>query len=78
VGLSGSVTVGDGAMFGGRAGIADHINIGAGARVAAASGVMRDIPAGETWCGAPARPIRTFMRETAWLARSAGGKGEAG
>ena len=43
-------------MFGGRAGIADHIHIGAGARVAAAAGVMRDIPDGETWCGAPARP----------------------
>jgi UDP-3-O-[3-hydroxymyristoyl] glucosamine N-acyltransferase len=74
VGLSGSVVVGDGAMFGGRAGIADHIAIGAGARIAAASGVMHDIPAGETWCGAPARPIRTFMRETAWLARSAAAK----
>ena len=35
---------------------------------------MRDIPANETWCGAPARPIRTFMRETAWLSRSAGDK----
>ncbi len=76
VGLSGSVTVGDGAMFGGRAGIADHINIGAGARVAAAAGVMRDIPPGETWCGAPARPIRTFMKEVAWLSRSAAAKGQ--
>ena len=70
-GISGSSTVGDGAVFGGRAGIADHIDIGAGARVAAAAGVMKDIPAGETWAGTPARPIRRFMRETAWLARNA-------
>ena len=37
---------------------------------------MRDIPAGETWCGAPARPIRTFMKEVAWLSRSAAFKPE--
>lgn len=74
VGLSGSVTVGDGAMFGGRAGIADHLSIGAGAQVAAAAGVMHDIPAGERWAGAPAKPIRKFMRESAWLARMAGGR----
>lgn len=68
-GISGSVTIGDGAQFGGRAGIADHIEIGAGARVAAAAGVMHNIPAGETWGGAPAQPIRAWMRETAWLRR---------
>jgi len=78
VGLSGSVVVGDGAMFGGRAGIAEHLTIGAGARVAAAAGVMHDIPAGEMWAGTPARPIRQFMRETAWLTRAAvtGKRGE--
>lgn len=70
-GISGSVTVGDGAVFGGRAGIADHLEIGAGARIAAAAGVMKDVPPGEMWVGSPARPIRRFMRETAWLARAA-------
>jgi UDP-3-O-[3-hydroxymyristoyl] glucosamine N-acyltransferase len=71
VGLSGSVTVGDGAMFGGRAGIADHVTIGAGAQIAAAAGVMHDVPAGERWGGVPAKPIRRFMRESAWLAKMA-------
>jgi UDP-3-O-[3-hydroxymyristoyl] glucosamine N-acyltransferase len=70
-GISGSVVVGDGAVFGGRAGIADHLEIGAGARIAAAAGVMKDVPPGEMWVGSPARPIRRFMRETAWLARAA-------
>ena len=70
-GISGSVTVGDGAVFGGRAGIADHLEIGAGARIAAAAGVMKNVPPGEMWVGTPARPIRRFMRETAWLARQA-------
>jgi UDP-3-O-[3-hydroxymyristoyl] glucosamine N-acyltransferase len=71
VGLAGSVVVGDGAMFGGRAGIADHVRIGAGAQIAAAAGVMHDVPDGERWAGAPAKPVRKFMREQAWLAKMA-------
>ena len=73
-GISGSVVVGDGVQFGGRAGIADHMTIGAGARVGAAAGVLKDIPPGETWSGTPARPIRRWMRETAWLSRMAARK----
>lgn len=73
-GVSGSVTIGDQTMFGGRAGVADHVVIGAGARIAAAAGVMKDVPAGETWGGIPARPIRRWMRETAWLALRAEGR----
>ncbi len=76
-GISGSVVVEDGVAFGGRAGIADHIKVGAGARIAAAAGVMKDVPAGEMWVGSPARPIRRFMRETAWLAKMARHREEA-
>lgn len=68
-GLSGSVTVGDNVMFGGQAGVGDHIAIGTGARVAAGAGVLADVPAGETWSGYPARPLRQFLRETVWLAK---------
>lgn len=74
-GISGSVTIGDGAAFGGRAGVADHVTIGDGAQVAAAAGVFRDIPAGETWGGLPGQPIRRWMREVAWVSRSANRKG---
>ncbi|MBA3811174.1 MAG: UDP-3-O-(3-hydroxymyristoyl)glucosamine N-acyltransferase [Caulobacteraceae bacterium] len=70
-GISGSVVVGDGCLFGGRAGVADHVTIGAGARIAAAAGVMKDVPPGESWGGSPGRPLKKWMRETAWLARSA-------
>ena len=73
-GISGSVTVGDNVIFGGKAGIGDHIRIGEGARVAAGAGVLADIPAGETWSGYPAKPIRQFLRETIWLAKQASGK----
>ncbi|WP_395672652.1 UDP-3-O-(3-hydroxymyristoyl)glucosamine N-acyltransferase [Phenylobacterium sp.] len=74
-GISGSVTIGDGAQFGGRAGVADHVTIGDGARIGAAAGVMKDIPAGETWGGMPARPIRDWLKETAWLSRMARRRG---
>ena len=77
-GISGSVEIGEGAQFGGRAGVADHVTIGAGARVGAAAGVMKDIPAGETWGGMPARPIRHWLKETAWLARMANRRGPDG
>lgn len=75
-GISGSVTIGDGAQFGGRAGVADHVIIGEGARVAAAAGVMKDMPPGETWGGSPARPVKRWMRETAWLSKMAMRRGE--
>ncbi|MDY6923294.1 MAG: UDP-3-O-(3-hydroxymyristoyl)glucosamine N-acyltransferase [Pseudomonadota bacterium] len=73
-GISGSVTVGDGAIFGGKAGVGDHLKIGEGARVAAGAGVLQDIPAGETWSGYPAKPLRQFLREAIWLAKQASGK----
>ena len=77
-GLSGSVVVGDGVQMGGRVGLADHVTIGAGARLAASAGVMRDIPAGETWCGIPAVPYKQFFREVAWLQKSAARRGREG
>ena len=76
-GISGSAMIGDGAAFGGRAGVADHVMVGEGARIGAAAAVMKDVPAGETWSGAPARPIRRWMRETAWIARMVA-RGEGG
>lgn len=70
-GISGSSTVGDGAQFGGRVGLKDHVHVGKGARIAAGAAVLSDVPAGETWAGYPSKPARTWMRELAWLARSA-------
>jgi UDP-3-O-[3-hydroxymyristoyl] glucosamine N-acyltransferase len=76
-GISGSSRIGDGAMLGGRVGVADHLEIGAGARIAAGSAVLSDVPAGETWGGYPAKPLRRFLRETAWLSKAAG-RGDVG
>ncbi len=73
-GVSGSVKIGAGAQFGGRVGVADHLTIGKGARLAADAAIMRDVPADEMWAGSPAQPIRSFMRETAWIRRQVHGK----
>ncbi len=76
-GISGSCIVGDNVIFGGQAGVGDHIRIGAGARVAGGAGVLADIPAGETWSGYPAKPIRQSLREAVWLAKQTSPKGRA-
>jgi UDP-3-O-[3-hydroxymyristoyl] glucosamine N-acyltransferase len=70
-GISGSAVIEDGAMLGGSVGITDHVRVGAGARLAGATLVMRDVPPGEAWSGAPARPIRQFFRELVALERLA-------
>jgi len=70
-GLSGSVTLEDFAMLGGAVGLAPHVTIGKGGRVAARSGIMHDVPPGETWGGYPAVPSRQWMRQQATLARMA-------
>jgi UDP-3-O-[3-hydroxymyristoyl] glucosamine N-acyltransferase len=71
VGISGSTKLDDFVMVGGQVGFAGHLRIGSGARIAAVSGVMRDIPAGVTVCGIPAVPITEFMRQTVALQRLA-------
>jgi UDP-3-O-[3-hydroxymyristoyl] glucosamine N-acyltransferase len=71
VGISGSTKLGDFVMVGGQAGFAGHLRIGTGARIAATSGVMRDIEPGATVCGSPAVPIGLFMKQVAVLQRLA-------
>lgn len=66
-GISGSVTIGDNSQLGGRVGIADHVHVGEGASLAASAGLFRNVPAGETWGGTPAKPVKQWMREQAWL-----------
>ena len=73
-GISGSTVVGDGVAFGGKAGVADHLTIGSGAQIGASASVFKDVPAGETWTGFPARPLKRWLRETAWLSRKAGSR----
>jgi UDP-3-O-[3-hydroxymyristoyl] glucosamine N-acyltransferase len=71
VGISGSTKLDDFVMVGGQGGLAGHLTIGKGARVAAHSGVMRDIPPGGTVCGFPALPSKEFWRQVAVVQRLA-------
>ncbi|MBN2528577.1 MAG: UDP-3-O-(3-hydroxymyristoyl)glucosamine N-acyltransferase [Deltaproteobacteria bacterium] len=62
VGIAGSCEVADHALIGGQAGIADHLTVGEGARVAAKSGVTRDVPAKSTVAGYPAMERWHWLR----------------
>lgn len=65
VGIAGSTHIGDGTQIGGGAGISDHLKIGRGVSIGGFSGVMSDIPDGETWVGAPAGNRSRILREHA-------------
>ena len=56
--LGGSVFVGESAYLGQGAMVREGCKIGAGAVVGMGAVVLQDVPAGETWAGVPARPLR--------------------
>jgi sugar O-acyltransferase (sialic acid O-acetyltransferase NeuD family) len=58
VSLSGGVRVGNGSTVHTRAAVIKEVSIGAGAKVGAGAVVNRDVPAGITVVGVPARPIQ--------------------
>lgn len=62
-GIAGSATIGDGVILGGFVAVSDHVTIGDGARIAGRSGVTKNVPAGATWAGFPARPHRDYVRQ---------------
>lgn len=70
-GIAGSCEIGDFVALGGQSAVAGHLTIGEGAAIAAKSGVMRDVPAGARVGGAPAAPLRRFLRGAALLDRLA-------
>jgi UDP-3-O-[3-hydroxymyristoyl] glucosamine N-acyltransferase len=73
-GLSGSAIVEDNVIIGGQVGIADHVRIEAGAILGAQSGIpTKKVIRGKgvVFWGTPARPIREYLRELAFLSRSA-------
>ncbi len=69
VAISGSVTVGDRAVFAGRAGCSDNVKIGAEALVAGTSVAFQDVPPGASMWGNPAREKTLEMRIQSSLKR---------
>ena len=74
VGIPGSCDIGCDVMIGGQAGLADHLTVGDGAKIAGHSGIMHNVPAGEVWSGYPGMPVRHHMRVVSELIKI--GKGE--
>jgi len=75
-GVSGSCVIEDDVMFGGRVGLQDHITIGKGARIGGNSALAESVPAGETWMGDPAQPLRQYLRQVSEVRRLAKRGGE--
>lgn len=75
-GIAGSTTAEDHVVLAAQAGVAGHLHLARGSRVAAASGVMRDVPAGETVGGLPAIPLKDYFRLVAMWQRALKAKGK--
>lgn len=69
VGIAGSAVIEDYVALGGQTGVAGHLTVGKGAKTAAQSGVMKDVPPGEVQGGSPAFPIKQRMKQVAMLNR---------
>jgi UDP-3-O-[3-hydroxymyristoyl] glucosamine N-acyltransferase len=72
-GISGSAVIEDSVIIGGQVGIADHVRIEAGAILGAQSGIpTKKVIRGKNvvFWGTPARPIREYLKELAFLSRS--------
>ena len=70
-GISGSARIGDNVMFGGQAGVADHASVGDNSIVSGRSAVIDDLPGDGQFGGAPAKPLREWMREVIAVTRLA-------
>ncbi len=68
VGLAGSTVLEDFVVLGGQTAVAGHLTVGAGSMFAARSGITKSMPAGGIFGGAPARPVKEWMREVAAVA----------
>jgi UDP-3-O-[3-hydroxymyristoyl] glucosamine N-acyltransferase len=73
-GLSGSVTIEDNVIMGGQVGIGDHARVEAGAMLGGQCGILpKKILRGKgvVFWGTPARPVREYLKELAFVSRSA-------
>jgi UDP-3-O-[3-hydroxymyristoyl] glucosamine N-acyltransferase len=79
-GLSGSVTIEDNVVMGGQVGIGDHARVEAGAMLGGQCGILpKKILRGKgvVFWGTPARPVKEYLKEQAFISRSAKKEREA-
>jgi UDP-3-O-[3-hydroxymyristoyl] glucosamine N-acyltransferase len=73
-GLSGSVTIEDNVIMGGQVGIGDHARVEAGAMLGGQCGILpKKVLRGKgiVFWGTPAKPVKEYLKELAYLSRSA-------
>ncbi len=73
-GLSGSVTIEDNVIMGGQVGIGDHARVESGAMIGGQGGILpKKILRGKgvVFWGTPAKPVKEYLKELAFLSRSA-------
>jgi len=73
-GLSGSITIENGAVLGGQVGIGEHATIGEGVMLGGQGGVLPNKVLrgkGQAFWGTPAQPLREYLKQLATLARLA-------
>ena len=73
-GLSGSVTIEDNVIMGGQVGIGDHARVESGAMLGGQCGILpKKILRGNgvVFWGTPARPVKEYLKELAFISRSA-------
>jgi UDP-3-O-[3-hydroxymyristoyl] glucosamine N-acyltransferase len=73
-GLSGSVIIEDNVIMGGQVGIGDHARVEAGAMLGGQCGILpKKVLRGRgvVFWGTPARPVKEYLKELAFLSRSA-------
>ena len=68
-GVAGSTVLEDYVVLAAKVGVAGHLRVGMGARIGAMAGVMKDVAPGEELLGAPAIPVKDFMRQVVALKR---------
>ncbi|KZL21886.1 UDP-3-O-(3-hydroxymyristoyl)glucosamine N-acyltransferase [Pseudovibrio axinellae] len=71
VGISGSATLEDYVVMGGKSGVSGHVRVGMGAQIAGVSAVHEDLAPGGRYGGVPARPIREWFKEITMIRRLA-------
>jgi len=74
-GVSGSTEIGAGSVLAAQVGVTGHLTIGPGVQLAARSAVIRDLPGGQAYGGAPAIPVRAWRRQMAAISRLGRAKG---
>jgi len=68
-GVSGSTTIGRRVMFGGRVGVADHLDIADDVILGGGAAAMKSLSEAGAYSGMPAQPLRDHMREIAEIRR---------